>query len=120
MSTKALAEHVNLIPNTVLLLLELAAARILRENEKRRIANHRRYGSTLRPGAKTPLWNDLRNSVRESTRTYGEQAKLARILGLPRQRVNSFLTGGSQMPDAERTLLLLGWLAAKREGRPVS
>jgi hypothetical protein len=44
--------------------------------------------------------------------------KLARLLGLPRQRINSFVTGGGQMPDAERTLQLLVWLMAVKKERP--
>jgi hypothetical protein len=48
---------------------------------------------------------------------YGDQANLGRILGLPRQRVNAFITGGGQMPDAERTLQLLAWLMAAQRGR---
>jgi hypothetical protein len=31
--------------------------------------------------------------------------------------VNSFVTGGGRMPDAERTLQLLAWLVAVRQGR---
>ena len=73
-------------------------------------------GFTLRPGKATPLWNELRAQLRPHLRKYGEQANLGRLLGLPRQRVNAFLTGGHQMPDAERTLQLLVWLAAVRDG----
>lgn len=71
-------------------------------------------GRTLRPGRKTPLWNELRRSLRPHLRQYGQQANLARLLGLPRQRINAFVTGGGEMPDAERTLQLLAWLIATR------
>ena len=77
-------------------------------------------GRTLRPGGETPLWNMLRMLLRPHLRRHGDQANLARLLGLPRQRVHAFLAGGSQMPDAERTLQLLAWLAAVRQGRPPS
>ena len=74
-------------------------------------------GGTLRPGRQTPLWNELRRQLRPHLTRYGEQANLARLLGLPRQRVQAFMTRGSQMPDAERTLQLLAWLSAVRQGR---
>ena len=74
-------------------------------------------GRTLRPGHETPLWNELRRQLRPHLRQYGHQANLGRLLGLPRQRINSFVTGGGQMPDAERTLQLLAWLMAVRQGR---
>lgn len=71
-------------------------------------------GRTLRPGANTPLWNQLRAQLRPHLRKYGQQANLARMLGLPRQQVNSFVTRGGRMPDAERTLQLMIWLALVR------
>lgn len=114
------AGSMTVLSDIVTTLLEEAAARVLDEREKRRFRNRRRVGATLRPGKDTPLWNDLRKAVRFATGRRGDQAMLGRILGLPRQRVNSYLTSGKQMPDAERTLLLLGWLSAKRAGRPMS
>ena len=76
-----------------------------------------RGARTLRPGAQTPLWNQLRAQLRPQLRRYSQQVNLGRMLGLPRQRINSFVTGGGQMPDAERTLQLLVWLVAVRQGR---
>ncbi|PTX91798.1 hypothetical protein [Opitutus sp. ER46] len=70
-----------------------------------------RRGRTLRPGEGTPLWNALRRRLGAELR-FGDQARLARMLGLPRQRVNEFLTGGRQMPDAERALQLLAAVSA--------
>ena len=84
----------------------------------RRRSRRGRGGATLRPGEETPLWNELRRQVRPHLRQYGRQANLARLLGLPRQRVNAFVIGGGQMPDAERTLQLIAWLMAMRQGRP--
>ncbi|HEX2853650.1 MAG TPA: hypothetical protein VHO24_10455 [Opitutaceae bacterium] len=75
-------------------------------------------GDTLRPGKQTPLWNELRTQLRSHVVKHGDQANLGRLLGLPRQRVNAFLTEGSQMPDAERTLQLLAWLVAAKRNRP--
>jgi hypothetical protein len=76
-----------------------------------------RKGATLRPGKDTPLWNELRQRLRSCSRRRGAQAKMARFLGLPRQRVNAFLTTGHRMPDAERTLQLIVWLIATESGR---
>ena len=73
-------------------------------------------GATLRPGTSTPLWNALIAAVRPWLRRRGDKAQLARLLGVPRQRVHDFLVGRGRMPDAERTLLLLEWLAARQRG----
>ncbi len=75
-----------------------------------------RAGVTLRPGSATPLWNALIASVRPWLNRRGEKVQLARLLGVPRQRVHDFLVGRGRMPDAERTLLLLEWLAARQRG----
>jgi hypothetical protein len=84
-----------------------------------RIQRRRGTGSrTLRPGKATPLWNELRAQLRPHLMKYGAQVNLGRLLGLPRQRINAFITGGDQMPDAERTLQLLAWLMAVRADRP--
>ena len=83
-----------------------------------RIESHRgKGGATLRPGRETPLWNELRVQLRPHLKKYGYQANLGRLLGLPRQQINSFVTGGGRMPDAERTLQLLAWLMAVSQGR---
>jgi hypothetical protein len=99
--------------------LEIAkhTAKAFRTENKR---HRRRGGGTLRPGVETPLWNALRAELRPHLKIYGSQVNLGRLLGLPRQRVNAFVTGGGQMPDAERTLQLLCWLIAMRQGRPPS
>lgn len=75
-----------------------------------------RRGQTLRPGVDTPLWNELLQSLRSKLRQRGEKVKLGRFLGLPRQRIDDFLNSRRALPDAERTLLLLHWLAAKNRG----
>lgn len=80
----------------------------------------RRGGGTLRPGGETPLWNELRRELKPHLRKYGTQANLGRLLGLPRQRINGFVTGCGEMPDAERTLQLIAWLMAVRRRRPPS
>jgi hypothetical protein len=88
-------------------------AKAFRVQPRHRPAN---TGRTLRPGTETPLWNELRRELRPYLKQYGHQANLGRLLGLPRQRINAFVTGGGEMPDAERTLQLLAWLVAMRNG----
>lgn len=85
--------------------------------ELQRRTARRKGGNTLRPGSQTPFWNELRRQLQPHLRRYGHQANLARLLGLPRQRVNAFVTGGGEMPDAERTLQLLAWLMAVQRGK---
>ena len=76
-----------------------------------------RRGQTLKPGLDTPLWNVLAASVLAQFKRRGERAKLARVLGLPRQRVTEMLRARHHLPDAERALMLLVWLHARRHGR---
>ncbi|MEO7599942.1 MAG: hypothetical protein ABIV50_13480 [Opitutus sp.] len=74
-------------------------------------------GATLRPGRSTPMWTALAAAVLPLMAVRGDKVKLGRILGVPRSRVHEFLKSQSAMPDAERTLLLLLWLAHRRAGR---
>ena len=83
-------------------------------------ARRGRAGFTRRPGADTPMWNVLAARLRDHTRPYGAQARLARYLGVPRQRLHNFLVGRSRLPDAELTLRLLHWLAEAESGRDPS
>lgn len=78
--------------------------------------SRRRYGGTLRPGPHTPLWNAYLASAKPFLQRHGEKARLARLIGVPRQRISDYLNGRGRMPDAERTLLLLDWLAARQRG----
>lgn len=71
---------------------------------------------TLKPGLESPLWNELADAVQNRLTRYGEKARLARVLGLPRQRVHELIRTRRHMPDAERTLLLLTWLSARERG----
>lgn len=91
-------------------------------DEARRKTRARRWQSyhTVRPGAATPLWNILASEVRGDLAAHGAKTRLARYLGIPRQRLNDFLRGKTRMPDAELTLRLLHWLAEKRGGRDIS
>lgn len=76
----------------------------------------RRVGQTLRPGHATPLWNELVRQARPFLRRRGDKVGLARILGLPRQRIQDCLKARHACLDAERTLLLLCWVARRKQG----
>ena len=104
-------------PNLVLLeaLIE-AFSPEARASVHQHLGSRRSVGGTLRPGRDTPLWNKLAEQVRPLLKKRGEQAQLARLLGLHRQAVNEFFASGSRMPDAERTLLLIEWLRVRRKG----
>jgi len=105
------------IPGTIALALVEAATQAARATAHAVTAPAPgRRGQTLQPGPNTPLWNALAAAVRAECKHYGDQAKLARLLGLSRQRVHELLQGRRGMPDAERTLLLLSWLHARATG----
>lgn len=83
---------------------------------KRLTTRRRTGGTTLRPGKATPLWNALAAELRQELVAHGHQARVARVLGVPRQTVHAWLAG-RRMPDAERTLQLTAWLLARRRGQ---
>lgn len=100
-------------------LLADAAKEIAKQSAKAFRLEKRRDGSgkTLRPGKDTPLWNALLAELQPHLKKHGAQAQLARLLGLDRQAVHAFAKGRTRMPDAERTLQLIAWLMAAREGK---
>lgn len=73
-------------------------------------------GRVLHPGVETPLWNELVRRVEPHLVRRGSKAQLARLLGVPRQRLQDCLRERSAMLDGERTLLLLCWVAARERG----
>ncbi|MCX6953179.1 MAG: hypothetical protein NTV51_13585 [Verrucomicrobia bacterium] len=73
-------------------------------------------GATLRPGPRTPMWNALVLATRPHLAKWGEKSKLARILGVPPQRIHDYFGRQTAAPDAERVLLLLTWLAQREAG----
>lgn len=77
----------------------------------------RQRGRILSPGAGTPLWNVLLARAAPHLRKRGNKAQLARMLGLPRQRLQDCLKARTACLDAERTLMLLCWVAAREQGR---
>ncbi|MFH1498662.1 MAG: hypothetical protein ABII82_12650 [Verrucomicrobiota bacterium] len=82
-----------------------------RAAEQRRKGKRPRRGGTLRPGPDTVLWNTLVDRVQPLLGERGAKANLARVLSVPRQRIHDYFVARTQMPDAERLLHLLGWLA---------
>lgn len=92
-------------------LLEDMANEALRKASKaRRERNRARYGSALHPGPNTPLWNELVKQIHLQLRRRGDKVNLGRYLGLSRQQIHRLIVARTACPDAERTLLLLGWL----------
>lgn len=67
----------------------------------------------------TPMWNVLSAELDKALKTPGARARLARYLGVPRQRITDF-TKGRRLPDGETTLRLLHWLAATQAGQDPS
>jgi hypothetical protein len=82
----------------------------------------KRKGSytTRRPGYDTPLWNVCAKLLKAELRIRGSKVRLARYLGIPRQRLQDYLNRRSRMPDAELLLRMLHWLSEKRAGRDLS
>ncbi len=102
-----------------LVVIAAVAAREARQNRARRKPESTDPANkALHPSsASTPMWIELRNRLIALTAKRGQKAVLARQIGLPRQRIHKFLKEGSAMPDAERTLWLLAWVAAKEQGK---
>lgn len=82
----------------------------------------RRKGSfeTRRPGEDTPMWNALAEMIARELKPYGSKVRLARYLGIPKQRLYDYLKNPTRLPDAEILLQLLNWLATKQAGRDLS
>lgn len=94
--------------------LTAAAVQGAREAAQQTLRRPHRRGQHLRPGLDAPLWNALAAAVLAEFRRRGDRAKLARFLGLPRQRITEMLRYRRHLPDAERTLLLLLWVQHRR------
>jgi len=97
-----------------------SAARKASRPRRTPTANRAKRGLTLQPGAATPLWNELVEQVLPLVKKRGSKAHLARLLGLPRQRVHDCLKAKTACLDAERTLFLLCWAAARQQGRELT
>jgi hypothetical protein len=98
-------------------ILEEAWRKLREEKPAKKPERRARPGWALQPGPDTPAWNELARQVAAHLRKRGDKVKLARLLNLPRQRIHQLFVARTACADAERTLLLLAWLQAKREGR---
>jgi hypothetical protein len=107
------AHHIATVTAPLIAVADVAAwgVRKLRRDPQRTLS-----GATLQPGPATPRWNQLADAAAKLLRRRGDKAKLARILGISRQRLHLLLTARTACPDAERTLLLIEWVAARRRG----
>jgi hypothetical protein len=99
---------------------DIAGAVMDQTSKSLRRYTRRGIGRTLRPGASTPLWNELTARSRNHLSKRGSKAQLARILGVPRQRLQDCLKTRSACLDAERTLLLMCWVQARERGEKPS
>jgi hypothetical protein len=74
------------------------------------------------PGETTPMWNVVAEQVRVELMTCqrGGRVRLARFLGVPKQRVTDYIRGKRRMPDAETTLRMIYWLTERKAGRDPS
>ncbi len=108
-----------LIADLALTLFELAekTARQRANVDKTFSVGARSAGRVLRPGPQTPLWSELTRQARPLLRRRGAKASLARLLGIPRQRLHVCIGSPTACLDAERTLLLLCWVGAKQNGQ---
>ncbi len=90
----------------------------------------RRSGSKSLPNAaelasaeaaahRTPMWDLLSAELDKALKKPGARARLARYLGLPRQRITDY-TKRRRTPDAETTLRILHWLSAVHAGHDPS
>jgi hypothetical protein len=110
------------LPAELSLILFEAAAASARAAARRMFpeAPRPRVGQTLRPGPATPLWNELIRQAQPHLRRRGAKVKLARILGLPRQRIQDCLKARTACLDAERALLLLCWVARRLQSQELT
>ena len=109
--------QLNQLLNAAAILVTGAQSSARAARQKYRESTRVRRGSTLHPGPDTPLWNELATTAQKQLKRRGEKAKLARYLGVPRQRIHLLLVAKTACPDAERALQLLAWVNARRAGR---
>ncbi|MBC8009006.1 MAG: hypothetical protein H7067_02790 [Burkholderiales bacterium] len=97
-----------------------AARATFRSIDRRR--GHRRLTGPPKTAtaSPTPMWDSLAAELKTALQVHGAKARLARHLGVPRQRVTDFVQGRRRLPDGELTLRLLHWLAETRAGRDPS
>ena len=118
MNPEPLAPGLKFTGGIVLILAEAAEQSARKAMRAVRHHYRKRVGATVRPGANTPLWNELVKQAQPHLRRRGSKTDLARLLKLPRQRVHDCLKAKSACLDAERALQLMCWVAAKQQNRP--
>jgi hypothetical protein len=116
MSAHPLPARLRALEDISLLLMDAAEAGVKRAQISLR-RRRGRSGHARMPGADSPMWNLFAAELRDALRPHGSKVRLARYLGIPKQRVTDFLTGRRRMPDAELTLRLLHWLSEQHRGR---
>jgi hypothetical protein len=99
---------------------DMAAREAARRVKRQLVPPRRGAFRTRRPGVETPMWNACVVLLRQELKPWGSKVRLARYLGVPKQRVTDYLKNRSRMPDAETLLSILNWLAQKRTGRDLS
>ncbi len=93
--------------------LMFIAAQAGAERAQQALRKRRKGYRTRRPGLQTPMWNVCAALLRQNLRPYGSKVRLARYLGIPKQRLNDYLKARSRLPDAEVLLRMLHWLSEK-------
>lgn len=106
----------DVIYNLAAYLLEETWNSLRKEEHTKKPERRARPGYTLKPGPDTPVWNELVRQAAPYLRKRGDKVRLARLLGVPRQRIHQLLVARNACADAERTLLLAAWVHAKRKG----
>lgn len=103
----------------------LAAERIVEHAQ----ANRQKCKAALARNAHTklratlvnaPRWAALAEDCAAQLVKHGARNQLARQLGVTRQCIYQYFTARTSRPDAERTLMIVEWLAARREGRELA
>jgi hypothetical protein len=107
--------HLSQIGPLADLLFAAAEVTVAATRSKFKTRRTRRVGSVIRPGPDTPLWNELALAVQRRLRRRGEKVKLARLIGISRQRLHLLLVAKTACPDAERALELLAWLLLQQK-----
>jgi inactivated superfamily I helicase len=108
--------HIETVTAPVLAVAQLTSYGARRLQRARRAPR----GAILRPGPETPRWNSLVVAAAKLLRRRGDKAKLARVLGISRQRLHLLLKSRTACADAERTLLLQEWVEARRCGQDLA
>jgi hypothetical protein len=111
--------YIDIINESLVELARASARRAQQAAKKRQRLRVRRW-QALRPGVDTPLWNALAGAVRAQLKRRGEKSRLARLLGLSRQRLHLLIVAQTAYPDAERALLLQVWLQTRLLSRELA